>query len=273
MDQPEASPAHWRRLTYRKVPDFQSDGVRLHYVLAGPDDGRPIVLVHGFCSDYQLNWVGTRWQEALTGAGHLVLGLDCRGHGASDKPHDPAAYGRGEMAADVVRLLDHLGLVRADLLGYSMGARIGLEAVLARPERLGRAVLGGLGRWGGGGGGAELIARRFRGDVTVTDATAEMFYQFAAARPVNDLEALACCILGHQPRLEPRQLAEITVPLAIMAGDQDPIARDAAELAAQIPTAAYQAIAGRNHMSAVPARQFKEAALLFLDGAAPGQGP
>jgi len=247
------------------MPEFDSDGVRLHYVLAGPDDGAPIVLVHGYCSDYELNWVGTRWQETLTRAGHLVLGLDCRGHGASEKPHDPAAYARGTMAGDVVRLLDHLDVAEADYLGYSMGARIGLDAVIAHPNRFRRAVLGGLGSWGRTDR-SELIARRMRGDETVTDPAADMFYRFAAARPVNDLEALACCILGPQPPLTDAQLAGIAVPVAIVVGDQDPIARGAPELAARVAGARYVPIAGRNHMNAVPARQFKDAAIAFLDG-------
>lgn len=125
--------------------------------------------------------------------------------------------------------------------------------------------MGGIGRWGGGGR-SDLIARRMRGDETVNDPAAEMFYQFAAERPINDLEALACCILGPQPRLTPDQLAAISVPVAIMAGDQDLIAQGARELAEQIAGASFVSITGRNHMNAVPARQFKEAALDFLDG-------
>jgi pimeloyl-ACP methyl ester carboxylesterase len=247
------------------MPEFRSDGVRLHYVLAGPDDGRPIVLVHGYCSDYALNWVGSRWQETLANDGRLVLGLDCRGHGQSEKPHDPPAYARATMAADVVRLLDHLDIADADYLGYSMGARIGLEAAIAHPDRFQRFVLGGLGRWGNGGR-ADLIARRMRGDETVDDPIAEMFYQFAASRPINDLEALACCILGRQPPLTPEQLGAIRRPVAIVVGDQDPIARGAAELASQIPGARCVAIPGRNHMNVVPARQFKDVALEVLRG-------
>ncbi|MDQ6744137.1 MAG: alpha/beta hydrolase [Candidatus Dormibacteraeota bacterium] len=247
------------------MPDFDSGGVRLRYQTAGPETGRPIVLVHGFCSDYELNWVGSRWQETLVGAGRRVLGLDCRGHGHSEKPHDPAAYRLDTMAADVVRLLDHLDVQVADYLGYSMGARIGLEAAARSADRLGRVVLGGLGQIAGTGR-AELIARRMRGDESVQDPAAESFYRFAVARPINDLEALACCILGQQQDLQPPELGSIRVPVAIIAGDQDPIARGAPELAAQIPGARYVAIEGRNHMNAVPARQFKSAALEFLFG-------
>jgi len=164
------------------MPEFDSDGVRLHYVLAGPDDGQPIVLVHGFASDYELNWVGSRWQDTLTGAERLVIGLDCRGHGRSEKPHVPEAYARPVMAADVIRLLDCLGVEAAEYLGYSMEARIGLEVVTRHGARCRKAVLGGLGRWegrrreaGSGSTTAELIARRLRGDPSRRDPQAEMF--------------------------------------------------------------------------------------------------
>jgi pimeloyl-ACP methyl ester carboxylesterase len=244
------------------MPEFDSDGVRLRYVMVGPETARPVVLVHGFCSDYELNWVGSRWQETLTGAGWRVIGLDCRGHGHSEKPHDPAAYRLPTMAADVVRLLDHLGAGFADYLGYSMGARIGLEIAARHGDRIGRAVLAGLGQVTGSGS-AEKIARRMRGDESVHDRAAETFYTFAAARPINDLEALACCILGMQQD-PPPDPTTIDVPVAFMAGDRDPLARGAPELAQQIPGARYVAIEGRNHMNAMPARQFKAAALDFL---------
>jgi pimeloyl-ACP methyl ester carboxylesterase len=256
------------------VPEFDSDGVRLHYALAGPDDGQPIVLVHGFASDYELNWVGSRWQETLTRSGRLVIGLDCRGHGHSEKPHTPEAYARSVMAADIVRLLDHLGVAQAEYLGYSMGSRIGLEILVRYGARLRRAVLGGLGRWGGRGSpagqaqaaptSAELIARRLRGDTSIHDPQAEMFFRFASARPINDLEALACCILGPQPPIDDQELAAITVPVAIMTGELDVVAPNADQVASRIPGARYVPIVGRDHMNAVPARQFKEAALEFL---------
>jgi len=113
-------------------------------------------------------------------------------------------------------------------------------------------------------GRAEAIARRFRGEESVDDPAAKMFYDFASARPINDLEALACCILGQQEGPDESEIASISVPVAIMAGDKDPVARGAPELARRIPQAVYVSIDGRNHMNAVPARQFKEAAVEFL---------
>ena len=244
--------------------DFDSDGVRLHYELHGPDGGTPVVLVHGFASDYRLNWVGTRWQETLTGAGYRVVGLDCRGHGGSDKPHDPAAYALGVMAGDVGRLMDHLHIESAHCIGYSMGARIGLQVLLDQPARLNRVVLGGIG-WAGAFHVAADIARAMRGEPT-TSQIAQTFYEFARARPINDLEALAACILGPQSPMDPGKLASITTPVLVVVGDQDDIVGKVDRLVESIPTAKLVKVAGRNHMSAVPAREFKEAALEFLAG-------
>lgn len=243
--------------------EFDSDGVRLHFELHGPEDGSPIVLVHGFASDYRLNWVGTRWQETLTGAGFRVIGLDCRGHGHSDKPHEEAEYAVDVMTGDVVRLLDHLDVASAAFLGYSMGARIGLEVVMDHPERVTRAVLGGIGA-AGAIGHAEQIARAFRLGEPSDDPVAQTFFKFASARPENDLIALAACIKGLRPERSVERLAKIHTPILVVVGDRDQIARGAPDLIEEIPSARLVTIPGRDHMSAVPAREFKQAALEFL---------
>jgi pimeloyl-ACP methyl ester carboxylesterase len=243
--------------------DFDSDGVRLHYEVHGPDRGAPLVVVHGFASDYRLNWVGTRWQEALTTAGFRVFGLDCRGHGLSDKPHDSAAYAIGIMGRDVVRLLDHLEVPSAGYLGYSMGARIGLQVVMDSPNRVTRAVLGGIGA-SGSIHSADAIAEAFlRGEPT-DDPIAQSFYRFASARPTNDLKALAACIKGLQPEWDPAKLAAIDTPILVVAGDRDELAPDAPQLVELIPSSRLVTIPGRDHMGAVPAREFKQAAIDFL---------
>lgn len=246
--------------------DFDSDGVRLHYELHGPENGTPIVLVHGFASDYRLNWVGTRWQETLTHAGFRVIGLDCRGHGHSDKPHEESAYAVDVMAGDVLRLLDEVGVESAHYLGYSMGARIGLEAILEHPDRIRRAVLGGLGETGAIGHAAE-IARAFRMGEPTGDPVAQTFYRFATARATNDLHALAACIAGLKPEADPRRLGGIRTPILIVVGADDELAEGATELIELIPSARLVTIPGRDHLSAVTAREFKRAAVEFLEGA------
>jgi pimeloyl-ACP methyl ester carboxylesterase len=242
--------------------DFDSDGVRLHFELNGPDTGQPLVLVHGFASDYELNWVGSRWQETLTSAGYRVVGLDCRGHGRSEKPHDPAAYALEVMAADVRRLLDHVHIEVANYLGYSMGARIGVQTMLECASRLRRVVLGGIG-WGGAFHGADDIARALRGEAT-NSPVAKTFYDFAAARQSNDLDALAACILGQQPDPDPARLRSINVPVLIVVGEQDDIVDEVPRLVESIPTASLVTVPGRNHMSTVPAKEFKQAVVEFL---------
>ena len=243
--------------------DFDSDGLRLHYEVHGPDAGTPVVLVHGFASDYRLNWVGTRWQETLTHAGYRVVGLDCRGHGHSDKPHDEGAYAVGVMAQDVVRLLDHVDVQTAHYVGYSMGARIGLEVVLRNSDRIDRAVLGGLGAVGAIGHAAE-IAHAFRIREPTDDPVAQTFYSFASARPANDLDALAACIVGLRPEADASRLGSITTPILIVVGDQDELAEGAAELIELIPSARLVTIPGRDHLNAVTAREFKRSVLEFF---------
>jgi pimeloyl-ACP methyl ester carboxylesterase len=246
------------------MPDFDSDGVRLHYALAGPDDGQPIVLVHGFASDYELNWVGSRWEETLTASGRLVVGLDCRGHGRSDKPHAPEAYARGVMAADVVRLLDHLGVAQAEYLGYSMGARVGLDLLIDHQDRVWKAALAGVGKFGAGAG-AEQIARAMRGDESVELPIAKKFAAFAHAYGPNDYEALAACILGPHRKLEKDVLRRIETPVLVITGEEDDVLPMSREVAEELGNARFELIEGRNHDNAVPARAFKEKVLAFLD--------
>ncbi|HET9783232.1 MAG TPA: alpha/beta fold hydrolase [Candidatus Dormibacteraeota bacterium] len=243
--------------------DFDSNGVRIHFEVHGSERGHPIVLVHGFASDYRLNWVGTRWQETLVAAGFRVIGIDCRGHGHSDKPHDEASYDVGLMAGDVIGVLDAQGIEKAAYLGYSMGGRIGLQVLLDHPQRITRAVLGGIGA-AGALGHAREIAESFRAGEPTDDPVARTFYAFASARPTNDLHALAACIVGLRAHIDPDHLAKIRTPILIVVGDRDDIARGAPELIELIPSARLVTIGGRDHLSAVPAREFKEAALDFL---------
>jgi pimeloyl-ACP methyl ester carboxylesterase len=243
--------------------EFDSAGVRLHYEVHGPDLGTPLIVVHGFASDYRLNWVGTRWQEALTTAGFRVFGLDCRGHGRSDTPHDPAAYALDILARDITRWLDHLELESAAYLGYSMGARIGLQVVMDFPDRVRRAVLGGIGAEGAVNSADAIAQALLRGEPS-DDPVAQTFYRFASARPTNDLKALAACIVGLKSRWDTAKLSAIRTPILVVVGDRDELARNAPELVELVPSSRLVTIPGRDHMGVVPAREFKQAAIEFL---------
>src|SRR5262245_19418932 len=97
------------------------DGVGICYQVWGPADAEvPVVLHHGFVADANLNWVGPGVVDALVTAGHRVVAPDARGHGQSDKPHDPACYGETTMARDLQALFDLLDVPAVDLVGYSM---------------------------------------------------------------------------------------------------------------------------------------------------------
>jgi len=159
---------------------FDSDGVRIAYIDVAPSSGAgdPVLLIHGFASNHAVNWLGTMWVKTLTGAGYRAIALDNRGHGQSGKPYDPAAYTPAVMAEDARRLLDHLAIERADVMGYSMGARIAACLAVRHPERVRALLLGGLGiHLVDGGGLPSGIAEALEADslASLTDPTERMF--------------------------------------------------------------------------------------------------
>ena len=125
------------------MASFANGEVEIAYLDEG--DGDPIVLVHGFASTKEVNWVHPGWIATLTRDGRRVIALDNRGHGASGKLYDPSAYHSATMADDVRALLDHVKIERADVMGYSMGARITAFLAVKHPERVRSAIFGGLG--------------------------------------------------------------------------------------------------------------------------------
>jgi pimeloyl-ACP methyl ester carboxylesterase len=246
------------------MPQFTHDSVEIAYLDEG--SGEPIVLVHGFASNKEVNWVGPGWVTALTRAGRRVIALDDRGHGASAKLYDPADYHSAIMAEDVRALLDHLDLPCADVMGYSMGARITAFLALAHPDRVRSAVLGGLGiRLVEGVGLPDTIATALEAPslADVSDPTAYMFRAFAE-QTKSDLRALAACLRGSRQTLSRDEVGRIAVPLLVAVGSKDPIAGSPQELAALIPGARALAIPDRDHMLAVGDRTFKAAVSDFL---------
>jgi pimeloyl-ACP methyl ester carboxylesterase len=224
------------------------------------------VLVHGFASNKEVNWVAPSWTTTLTRTGRRAIAIDNRGHGASSKLYDPAAYHSAVMAEDVRALLDHLGLPRADAMGYSMGARITAFLALKHPDRVRAAILGGLGfRLVEGVGLPDTIANALDAPLLadVADPTAYVFRAFAE-QTGSDLHALAACMRGSRQTLSRSEVAQIAVPLLVAVGENDSIAGSPEALAALIPGAKALVIRGRDHMLAVGDRAFKSAVLEFL---------
>lgn len=248
---------------------FTSDGVRIAYRDVHPEagTGEPIVLVHGFASSHAVNWVNTLWVKTLTSAGRRVVLLDNRGHGDSEKLYDPAAYHSARMAGDVLALLDHLDIPSADVMGYSMGARITAHVALAAPERVRAAILSGLGIHLVEGVGLPMgIADAMEAPslADVTDPMQRMFRAFAE-QTKSDLRALAACIRGSRQTLSAEEVGRIAVPVLVCVGTKDDVAGSGPALAALIPGARALDIPGRDHNLAVGDKVHKQGVLAFLE--------
>jgi pimeloyl-ACP methyl ester carboxylesterase len=247
---------------------FSSQGVRLAYIDVPPESGSgdPVLLVHGFASNHAVNWVNTLWVTTLTRAGYRVIALDNRGHGQSQKLYRPEDYDSSVMAGDLRRLLDHLGLERADLIGYSMGARIAAHLALLSPARARSVVLGGLGiRLVHGVGLPIGIADAMEAPSLddLTDPMQRMFRAFAE-QTRSDLKALAACIRGSRQTLTEEEVASIRAPVLVAVGTKDDVAGSGPALAELMPNARSLEIPGRDHNLAVGDKVHKQGVLAFL---------
>jgi pimeloyl-ACP methyl ester carboxylesterase len=252
------------------MDEFSSAGVRLAYIdeaATGIDRNEPILLIHGFASTHAVNWVFPQWVNFLTNTGRRVIALDNRGHGRSEKLHDPKDYHVSLLAADARALLDHLGLERADVMGYSMGARIAAFLAKSEPRRVRSIILGGLGSHlvDGAGLPAGIAAAMEAHSVDdLTDPTDKMFRTFAEATK-SDLKALAACVRGSRQTLSETDVGQINLPVLIAIGTKDLIAGDGERLAAMFPAARAVDIPGRDHNLAVGDKVYKEAVSEFLE--------
>ena len=247
---------------------FSSDGVQIAYIDVAPESGAgdPVLLIHGFASNHAINWVNTLWVTGLTRAGYRVIALDNRGHGRSEKLYDPEAYHSNEMAGDALRLMDHLGIGRADVMGYSMGARITAHLALMAPERVRSVLLGGLGIHLVEGVGLPLgIADAMEAPSveTLTDPMQRMFRAFAE-QTKSDLKALAACIRGSRQTLSAGDVGRIQAPTLVSVGTNDTVAGSGPDLAALFPYGRALDIPGRDHNLAVGDRVHKQGVLAFL---------
>lgn len=248
---------------------FEHDDLRLAYFDEGDRDGEPVLLIHGFASTASVNWVHPGWLKTLGEAGYRVIALDNRGHGQSDKPHDPEAYYPALMAGDAAALLDHLGLENAHVMGYSMGARNSAFLALNHPEKVRTLVFGGLGiGLCDGVGDWDPIAEALRApslDV-VTDEKGRMFRTFAD-QTKSDRIALAACIETSRQSVSRDDIGKISAPTLIGVGTKDDLAGSPQTLAGLMHDAMALDIPGRDHMLAVGDKVFKKAVVEFLSRA------
>ncbi|WP_226576385.1 alpha/beta fold hydrolase [Acuticoccus sediminis] len=244
---------------------FESDGVTLSYADEG--EGAPVVMIHGFASNMAVNWANTSWVRTIVSSGRRAIRIDNRGHGASEKLYDPALYRTDFMGADAIRLLDHLGIEKATLFGYSMGARIAAFATLGAPERVSTLILSGMASaLVDGHSGSDKIAGALeaasRDDITDPQA---LGYRVFAEQTKSDLGALAACIQASRQKLTADEVGRIAVPTLVVAGADDAVSGSADALAAMIPGAEAVTLPGKDHMTAVGDRGHKSAVIDFLD--------
>jgi pimeloyl-ACP methyl ester carboxylesterase len=246
------------------MPSFHNGAVEIAYLDEG--EGDPILLVHGFASSKNVNWVYPTWVSELKKNGRRVIALDNRGHGDSSKLYDSEQYYIGAMAGDVSALMDHLKIERADLMGYSLGGRMTAWLAQSQPQRLRSAILGGIGM--GlieGGGPGENVAEALEAPSLedVTDAVGRTFRAFAD-QTRSDRRALAACLRGSRRLMTRDETASIKVPVLIAVGTSDEIAGSAAALGNIIPGAKVLDIPNRDHMRAVGDKVYKTGVLDFL---------
>jgi pimeloyl-ACP methyl ester carboxylesterase len=251
------------------MPQFDSNGVSINYLVEG--DGPAIMLVHGFASSLQGNYRAPGIIDALVKAGRKAVALDCRGHGRSGKPHDPEAYGGSKMADDVIALMDHLGIDRADLMGYSMGGFISSALMISHPERFRSVILSGVGDAILNRTGVALserssaIARAMEAeDGGASENETARNFRIFAERSGNDLAALAAMQRAPSRRsADTSKLSETKLPVLVLIGDGDTLVGSGDKLAASIPGAKLVKVPG-DHLTAVGAPELKTAVLAFL---------
>jgi pimeloyl-ACP methyl ester carboxylesterase len=257
---------------------FDSDGVKIHYVTEG--QGEPVILVHGFTASIPVQWQLPGIFSKLA-KDYQVIALDNRGHGKSEKPHDSKQYGPN-MVDDVVRLMDHLKLEKAHVVGYSMGGFMTDYLLLKYPHRLITATLGGAGWMQAGDERMAFIANladsleNGKGigplieQLTPDDRPKPTAEQIAAINQMlmltNDSKALAACIRA-MPGLAVTEAAlrGNKVPTLAIIGDKDPLKAGVDELAGCMANLKVVVVEGADHMTCFTSPKFVAALKDFLD--------
>ncbi|WP_126175363.1 alpha/beta fold hydrolase [Tsuneonella rigui] len=247
--------------TQQMVPGFDGQPLAVHRVGAG----RPVLLLHGLFSEANTNWIKFGHAQRLADAGFEAIMPDLRAHGASAKPHDPAAYPRDVLVRDLFAVVEELGLETYDLVGFSLGSRTSARAVLAglSPRRL---VLGGMGLEGLAGWNRRadfFIDAIDRFDSVKHGDPAFFAVSFMKTQKV-DREA-ARLLLQSVGDTDPAELERITMPTLVLCGAQDRDNGDPVKLTEALPDARFEEVPG-THMSSVTEPALGEAIVRFLAG-------
>jgi len=242
-----------------------TDGTQLATYEFGDPDAPTLFLLHGFASSAIANWHRTGWVRDLLRDGYHLVALDQRGHGASDKPLLVESFAMGTLADDVLHVLDAYLIDEVGFVGYSLGARVGWRAAHDHPDRISRAVLGGI------PDGDPL--KRFDIDDArahiehghdVTDRLTGAFLTMAKADPGNNLESLVALVEGMRDGEQPGAANAPHQPVMFATGSEDHILEASRALAAATPHGTFYEIPGRNHFNAPTSRHFRDAARAFL---------
>ena len=250
---------------------FQSDSTEIAFDDIGPRQARrTVVLIHGFATNRHENWQRLGWTGAFERKGFRTVSMDCRGHGESSKPLDPAAFSRESMLGDAFGLMDHLNIKNADLMGYSMGARIALAAALEKPGRFDHVVLGGVGERlfdPPQGGNTMAEAMEAEDPETIVDPLSRSFRYFADESHAHRL-SLAVLLRAHLHFVDADPAVafhNLKLPVLVVAGARDALAGDPEPLARAFPNGRAVTLPGCDHFSAIPHGLFKAAVFEYLD--------
>ncbi|WP_394554923.1 alpha/beta fold hydrolase [Agromyces sp. MMS24-JH15] len=245
---------------------MSAEGRRLATYSWGDEDAPTVLCVHGFASSCRDNWVSTGWVRDLTRAGFRVIGLDQRGHGASDTPHEASAYAMDRFVADVVSVLDAYLLDTVRYVGYSLGARVGWQVAVQAPGRIDRAVLGGI---PDGRPLARLRVDQARALVEhgtpVEDPITQAYVTLAERVAGNDLRALIALAEGMRlGDADPDPANPPRVPVLFATGTEDAIIERSRALAEATPGGEFVEVPDRHHFNTPGSRVFRQAGVEFL---------
>lgn len=242
-----------------------ADGLRIAYERVG--EGAPILLIHGFAASRVQNWKEPGWYLTLREAGYQVIAMDCRGHGESERRHDPEAYDHALMAADAVAVIRAAAAGPVFLMGYSMGGFLSMRLLLEYPKLLRKVVIGGVGE--------TYLQGQYEQRTAIADALEEpdrskltnpatkAFRDFAE-QSGKDLKALAACMRAPRRPYTAAELATSTRPVLVVCGENDTLTGAPGPLAAAFADGRAVTVPRRDHMTTVGDKVYKQAVLDFL---------